>query len=379
MRLFNIGAEGQLYFGAIGAAGIALLLAGQSAVVIVPAMIVAGAACGAAWGAIPGVLRAFAHTNEIITSLMLNYVAALVLNYLIFDSLSYWRDTSATGQLFPQGKPLPDAAAWPTFTLGSVVGAVRLRRRDPRRGGRVGALRADAVRLRGAGDRRLAPGRALRRHAHQAEDRRRPLPVGRDRRASAGRARTGTSATCSTRAASSRRTTGTPASSSRRSPATTRSRSILVAFLLGGLENAGYTLQGADFPSGLVGMMQGIILFAMLGGELLVRYRIVIERPTGRRPRRSARRRDERRHRRRRARGGGRLRDAAPLRRARRAARGAVGGAQPRRRGDDADGRGDRLPLRPARRRALRASRSPSRSVPPRWRAQQPRRSSRSS
>jgi simple sugar transport system permease protein len=54
---------------------------------------------------------------------------------------------------------------------------------------------------------------------------------------------------------------------------------VLVAFLLGGLENAGYTLQGADFPSGLVGMMQGIILFAMLGGELLVRYRVVIDRP----------------------------------------------------------------------------------------------------
>jgi simple sugar transport system permease protein len=54
MRLFNIGAEGQLYFGAIGAAGIALVLAGQSAWLIIPAMIVAGAACGAAWGAIPG-------------------------------------------------------------------------------------------------------------------------------------------------------------------------------------------------------------------------------------------------------------------------------------------------------------------------------------
>jgi simple sugar transport system permease protein len=54
---------------------------------------------------------------------------------------------------------------------------------------------------------------------------------------------------------------------------------VLVAFLMGGLENAGYTLQGADFPSGLVGVMQGIILFAMLGGELLVRYRIVLERP----------------------------------------------------------------------------------------------------
>ena len=44
--------------------------------------------------------------------------------------------------------------------------------------------------------------------------------------------------------------------------------------LLGGLQNAGYTLQGADFPSGLVGVMQGVILFAALGGELLVRYSV---------------------------------------------------------------------------------------------------------
>jgi ABC-type uncharacterized transport system permease subunit len=48
---------------------------------------------------------------------------------------------------------------------------------------------------------------------------------------------------------------------------------------MGGLENAGYTLQGADFPSGLVGVMEGIILFAMLGGELLVRYRVAIDWP----------------------------------------------------------------------------------------------------
>jgi general nucleoside transport system permease protein len=49
---------------------------------------------------------------------------------------------------------------------------------------------------------------------------------------------------------------------------------VLVAFLLGGLQNAGYTLQGADFPAGLVGVMQGLILFCTLGGELLVRYRV---------------------------------------------------------------------------------------------------------
>src|SRR6185437_15567979 len=49
---------------------------------------------------------------------------------------------------------------------------------------------------------------------------------------------------------------------------------VLVAFLLGGLQNAGYALQGADFPSGLVGAVEGLILFCALGGELLVRYRL---------------------------------------------------------------------------------------------------------
>src|SRR5205085_752814 len=56
---------------------------------------------------------------------------------------------------------------------------------------------------------------------------------------------------------------------------------LLVAFLIGGLQNAGNTLQGADFPSGLVGVIQGIILFSALGGELLVRYRVrFVRRPT---------------------------------------------------------------------------------------------------
>jgi general nucleoside transport system permease protein len=53
---------------------------------------------------------------------------------------------------------------------------------------------------------------------------------------------------------------------------------VLVAFLIGGLSNAGYALQGADFPSGLVGVMQGIVLFCALGGELLVRYRVRLGR-----------------------------------------------------------------------------------------------------
>ena len=49
---------------------------------------------------------------------------------------------------------------------------------------------------------------------------------------------------------------------------------VFVAVLLGGITNAGYALRGPDFPSGLVGVLQGLILFCTLGGEVLARYRI---------------------------------------------------------------------------------------------------------
>ena len=125
MNLFNIGAEGQLYFGVLGAVGVALLLDGQPGALIIPAMCVVGAGAGMLWALIPGVLRAFARTNEIITSLMLNYVAALILQYLIFDSHSYWRDTtSPSAAVFPQGQQVPDAAFWPFVTLHGVAGGI---------------------------------------------------------------------------------------------------------------------------------------------------------------------------------------------------------------------------------------------------------------
>jgi simple sugar transport system permease protein len=55
---------------------------------------------------------------------------------------------------------------------------------------------------------------------------------------------------------------------------------VVIAFLLGGLQNAGNTLQSAAFPAGLVGVIQGIILFSALGGEVLVRYRLRLGRST---------------------------------------------------------------------------------------------------
>src|SRR5207249_3295552 len=93
MRLFNIGGEGQLYIGAITGAAAGLYLGGSGgpSAFAIAAMVVAGCAGGAAWALIPGILRAFFKTNEIITSLMLNYVAGYLLTYLIFNTESYWR------------------------------------------------------------------------------------------------------------------------------------------------------------------------------------------------------------------------------------------------------------------------------------------------
>src|SRR5947208_173522 len=122
MNLFNIGGEGQLYGGAITGATVGLLLAGTPSPLVIAGMILAGAAGGAFLAAIPAVLRAFFSTNEIITSLMLNYVVGLVLEYLIFDSHSYLRDTTGfEAKVFPQGKTLPDEATWSSWTIHGLV------------------------------------------------------------------------------------------------------------------------------------------------------------------------------------------------------------------------------------------------------------------
>ena len=87
MRLWNIGAEGQFVMGAFGASAIVLapvLPAETSRWIFIPAMILAGMAAGAAWGLIPGYLKAAFNVNEIISSLMLNYIAVAWVNFWIF-------------------------------------------------------------------------------------------------------------------------------------------------------------------------------------------------------------------------------------------------------------------------------------------------------
>jgi ABC-type uncharacterized transport system permease subunit len=278
MNLFNIGGEGQLYAGAITGATIALLLGGAPSAVVIVGMIAAGAAGGAVLAAIPGVLRAFFSTSEIITSLMLNYVVALIIDYLIFGSHSYLRDSSGfEASVFPQGKTLPDEATWPSWAihglvipLGALVAVavavvVWFLYKRTRFGFEVSVIgdSARAGRYAGMRTRRkivavmcLSGAIAGIGGASQDGDFRHQLDPRGLTQANYGYAGI------------------VVAALARYNPFAV----LLVAFLLGGLQNAGYTLQGADFPNGLVGVLQGLLLFCVLGGELFIRYRVRIER-----------------------------------------------------------------------------------------------------
>jgi len=134
MRLWNIGAEGQFLMGAWGASAVVLIPIvppGTPSIITIPVMMVAAMLVGAAYGAIPGILKAFRGVNEIIVTLMLNYVAALWLAYWVFGP---WSEAGfqLTAQ-FPKEAWLPRlsdfSAAFPAFAgltvhLGLVFGLV---------------------------------------------------------------------------------------------------------------------------------------------------------------------------------------------------------------------------------------------------------------
>ena len=281
MRLFNIGGEGQLYVGTITAAAAGLYLggSGHASPFVIAAMVLAGAAGGAAWAAIAGVLRAYFKTSEIITSLMLNYVAAYLLTYLIFNSQSYWRETEGfNAKVFPTGKSLPDNALWPAATL-HLQGSIALPL-----GAGLAALCAVGLwflysRTRFGFEVQVLGDSPRAAHYAGMRTRRKIVAVMAISGALAGLG--GASQVGDFRHTLDADPNGLQrqyygyagivvAALARYNPFAV----LVVAFLIGGLQNAGNTLQGADFPSGLVGVIQGLILFCALGGELLVRYRV---------------------------------------------------------------------------------------------------------
>jgi len=114
--VWNIGAEGQLAVGAICGSVLALAFPDSHSPLLLPGMLVLGALGGMAWAAIPAFLRTRFNTSEILTSLMLVYVAQQLLVYLVNGPM---RDPS--GFNFPQSAMFGEAATW-----GPIVPGIRL-------------------------------------------------------------------------------------------------------------------------------------------------------------------------------------------------------------------------------------------------------------
>ncbi len=89
---FNIGGEGQLITGAIGATATGILLEGLPAPLLLPLVLIAGVAFGAFWGLIPGWLLYRYRVNEILSTVLLNFVSFQLLNYIATE---VWADSAA--------------------------------------------------------------------------------------------------------------------------------------------------------------------------------------------------------------------------------------------------------------------------------------------
>ena len=115
-KVWNIGAEGQYIAGALAGAWVAYLTPGVTSSWIIVPMVLAGVVGGAGWAAIPAFLKTKLNVNEVLTSLMLVYVALQLLGYLVTGP---WKDPN--GHNFPQTAPFSDAQLLPHSIAGTFI------------------------------------------------------------------------------------------------------------------------------------------------------------------------------------------------------------------------------------------------------------------
>jgi simple sugar transport system permease protein len=271
MLFWNIGAEGQLAMGGFAAAGFALFLApALPAWLGLPGVIVAGFVGGALWGLVPAALKAFVGVNEIITTLMMNYIAILWVEHLFYGP---WKDPRGYG--FPGTAEFAEATWLPRFFgtrvhLGLVIAVVaalfvwvvlartkwgyeiRVIGENPTAARYAGISRARnilLVMLLSAGLAGLAGMAEVAGISHRLQ---KGLTVGYGY------------------------TAIIVAWLAKLNPWGV----LLVAVLLAGLLVGGDQIQiTMGLPAAVALVLQGIILFLVLGGEILTQYRIRVERP----------------------------------------------------------------------------------------------------
>jgi len=263
--LWNIGAEGQLYVGAWAAGWVALSFPDGQSWWLIPLMMLAGFIGGALWGLIPGILKASMNVNEIITSLLLNYVAILGVDYFVYGP---WKDPKGYGFPF---SPFFGQGAWlPTFfgtrihlgIIFAVLAALILYYllKSMRLGYEIRVIGENVLAARYAGMNIFrtilivfAISGGLAGLAGMAEV---SGVIHRLQHAiSPGYGYTAIII----------------AWLSRLNPIAT----VIVSILFGGLLVGGFSVRSLGLSESLVYIIQGIILFLLLAGEILTRYRVV--------------------------------------------------------------------------------------------------------
>lgn len=107
-NLFNIGADGQLILGSLGAAWLGLVLAGLPSALSVPLILIGAAGFGAAWAFIPALLKAKVGAHEVITTMMFSWIGLYLTSWIVSGPL---KDTTSIPQT-----PMLSASVWlPTF------------------------------------------------------------------------------------------------------------------------------------------------------------------------------------------------------------------------------------------------------------------------
>ena len=271
-NVWNIGAEGQLTLGAMAAGGLALACDGSTSPLLLPAMFVAGAAGGAAWAAIPAWLRTRFHASEILTSLMLVYIATLWLALLVNGA---WRDPE--GFNFPQSKLFGAAALLPVMVAGTRIHAGLLLTLAVVAAAWVFMQRRHAgFRMRVAG---LAPGAANYAGIPEARTVWRGMLIG---GACAGLAGVGEISGPIGQLLPSVSpgygfTAIIVAFVGRLHPVGIVAASLLMSLLYLGGEAAQVAL---NLPSSVTGLFQGTLLFFLLAADVFIHYRLVLARRT---------------------------------------------------------------------------------------------------
>lgn len=264
MQLWNIGAEGQFYMGTFGATWVALSFPHWPPYLLLPTMLLMGFAAGGLWGLIPAIPRAFFNVNETISTLLLNYIGILWVDYLVVGP---WKDPQ--GYNFPVTPPFSPHAILPTFGssrihVGLIIGLV------------VAAIFFLLLKYTKWGYEIRVCGESPKAASYAGMNFKRNILL--VMLISGGVA--GIAGMTEVSAITQRLQHGISpgygytaiiiAWLARLNPWAI----VVVSFLLGSLLVGGFSIQTSGFPAATVSMLQGAILFFVLGGEIFTQYRI---------------------------------------------------------------------------------------------------------